>query len=168
MRWLPLLSLLAACGPDEIGGGKLWYAYDYSPGFGDTFVFVDPADPDAETVEPVHMRVGNGAWELRQGADFDSGTAVASFVVEVEDGVGIIVDGFTVLPDGFVEGDTWDNGKVESIKEDTVVIGTYSEMIRVTVDEGPLAGPNAFVLGVGPVQLTHGGTSWEVKETGSL
>ena len=162
MRALPLLALLAACGPSEDPPPAPMHGYDYSPTFGDRFVLVDPEDE--EGTEPMLLFVGNNTWEFLRGDDFTTATSVATYTVEVGSD-GIVFDGHVVLPGDFRDGESWDNGTIVGVQEEAVAIGKYEEVVLTEVDAGPLAGPGAWVEGVGAVRLTLDGFTWEVNET---
>lgn len=161
-RWAWAAFLGAtACGPSQgEPAGKVWYAYDYAPEFGASFTYVQPGVTSGDAL---HLFVGNGSWDVRRGVDYATGTPVATWVVSADNETGLVVDGSMVLPGGFEEGDTFENGVVSEIAERKVEIGTFSEVVTVDLDGGPLAGEAAFVVGTGPVVLTVTGNYWEVS-----
>lgn len=167
-RWpwaVPLIAMTLGCGPSEEPVGKRWYGYDYTPEFGATFSYMQPTGTTTiDATGDLHMFIGNGSWDLKMGADYATGTDFATWTVDYETDVGLFVDGSLILPDAFVEGDSFDNGTVDAIAEKEVAIGTYDEAITVTVDTGTLAGEAAFVVGTGPIVLTIDGTRWEVVQ----
>jgi hypothetical protein len=156
VKRLLLLVAIVGCDGDRSADG-LWPAFDFIAPDGSELELVRPGE---EFQPPMLIRATPGTWELRNGARFDTATAVATWAVNDE--AGLRIDGVLVLPEHFKSGDAVEDTVVIDIGERETWYGIFPRTVTVEILTGSLAGEAAFAEGVGPIYLTINGTAWEL------
>lgn len=156
---LPVLALLAACGPDDpYTAASGLHAGDYLPQV-EAWLQYGPSTAPADG--PFLMiEVGTDAWELRQGDTWNDAPSSEQLPYDAADG--LLLGGQRVLPGELSEGAEQDGVTVLSIGDEEVYYGTFSMATRVDVPSGPYAGEWVFAPYTGPVQLVIDGVRWEL------
>jgi hypothetical protein len=156
---LPLLALLAACGPDlgPAGAGSL-HAEDYLPPL-ERFLQLGPQDAPADGPW-LMIEVGEDSWELREGMEWNQ--AERQEQLEIDDEDGLRLAGSLLLPAELAEGTEQDGTTVLSLGEEEVYYGGFDLAVRTEVPSGRFGGEWTFAQGVGPIALTVDGQRWEL------
>jgi hypothetical protein len=156
---LPVLALLAACGPDDpYTAASGLHSGDYLPPVDSWLQYgpkVAPADGPFLMIE-----VGPDSWELRQGESWNDAPSTSS--LPYDDSDGLLLEGVRVLPGELSEGAEQDGVTVLTIGDEEVYYGTFSMAARCEVPAGDYAGEWIFAPGLGPIQLVIDGVSWEL------
>lgn len=153
-----ILAVLAACGEEAADPTAVdRTAAEFTPPAGLMLEYVPPGQGSGD-VRWIHAAADT--WEVRDGADWDTAAAVATWSVALDGG--LRVEDSLVLPSGFREGDSFDNGRVVALGERAVWYGTFPDVVTVELTGGPLEGTVALAAGVGPIAIGEGGWGWEL------
>lgn len=141
-----MAAVIGGCdeAPTLAGGGGLTPA-DYVGAAGTRISF---APADAPDDPPLMLNLGEARWELREGDDWDSATAVATWEVSV--GATLVAEGTKLL-----------GPKLPDSAATETHYGTFEDTVSASPDAAPFAGRWVFAAGLGPVVLTVDGVERE-------